>query len=97
MPSKKPSKPSKQDELISSMQDLTKRIDKLVMLFEEASKHVSEVESTEAQVTKLTGRLETLLEQNKAIAQGLLLLEKYIRGKTKLESSPKSLSEYGSL
>ena len=67
---------------------LIERIDKLVSLFEEASKHVSEVETTEAKVKSLAEKLETLLEQNKSIAQGLLLLEKYVRGKTRLEGVP---------
>ena len=84
-------------DLIASIEDLTKRIDKLVNLFEDAAKHVGEVESTEAQVTNLTKKLETLLEQNKSIAKGLILLEKYVRGKTKLQGDPKALSEYGSL
>ena len=97
MPAKKKKKKSSTKELITSVEELTKRIDKLVNLFEEAAKHVGEVESTEAQVSRLTTKLETLLEQNKAIAKGLLLLEKYIRGKTKFETQPKSLSEYGSL
>ena len=84
-------------DLISSIQNLTKRIDKLVTLFEDAAKHVGEVESTEAQVSSLTKKLETLLEQNKNIAKGLILLEKYVRGKTKFQGEPKALSEYGSL
>ena len=70
--------------LIESNNQLINRIDKLVSLFEEAAKHVSEVESTEAKVNTLTNKLENLLDQNKAIAQGLLLLEKYVRGKTRI-------------
>jgi hypothetical protein len=72
-------------ELISSMNKLVTRVDKLVSLFEEASKNVAEVESTEAKIAALSNRLEVLLEQNKSIAQGLLLLEKYVRGKTGLQ------------
>ena len=72
-------------ELISSMNKLTLRVDKLVSLFEEASKNVAEVESTEARISSLASRLDSLLEQNKAIAQGLVLLEKYVRGKTGLQ------------
>lgn len=61
------------------------RIDKMLSLFEEASKHIAEVESTEAKVKALADKLDSLVEQNKAIAQGLLLLEKYVRGRTRLE------------
>ena len=74
-------------ELIDSTNKLVQRIDKLVSLFDEAAKHVGEVESTEAKVAALTSKLETLLEQNKAIAQGLILLEKYVRGKTGLHEA----------
>ncbi len=74
--------------LVESNNKLVTRIDKLVSLFEEASKHVGEVESTEARVNELAGKLESLLDQNKTIAQGLLLLEKYVRGKTRVGGEP---------
>ena len=79
-------------ELLNSMNKLTQRIDKLVSLFEEAAKHVGEVESTEARIASLSAKLESLLDQNKAIAQGLILLEKYVRGKSGLETA--QASEY---
>jgi len=46
----------------------------------------------------LASKLEILLEQNKVIAKGLILLEKYVRGKTDIETKslqPKSLNNYG--
>lgn len=73
---------------------LISKIDKLVSLFDEAAKHVSEVETTEAKVNALAEKLESLLDQNKAIAQGLLLLEKYVRGKTRLEGVPQPAQTY---
>ncbi len=79
-------------ELIASIGKMTQRVDKLVSLFEEAAKHVGEVESTEARITSLSTKLESLLDQNKAIAQGLILLEKYVRGKSGLEAA--QISEY---
>lgn len=74
-------------ELIESNNKLIQRIDKLVSLFDEAAKHVGEVETTEAKITALSSKLESLLEQNKAIAQGLILLEKYVRGKSGLATA----------
>jgi len=71
-------------DLVESTNKLVQRIDKLVSLFDEAAKHVGEVESTEAKISALSSKLEYLLEQNKAIAQGLLLLEKYVKGKSGL-------------
>lgn len=68
--------------LINSINLLVTRVDKMVSMFEEASKHVSEVQSTEEKVKNLAVKLEELMEQNKAIARGLLLLEKYVRGRT---------------
>ena len=83
------------NKLLESTEKLVTRIDKLVGLFDEASKHVGEVESTEAKVQELAKRLETLLEQNRVIAQGLVLLEKYVRGKTSLQSnSPENMQQY---
>lgn len=78
--------------------DLIGRVDKMFSLFEEASKHVGEVQNAEARINALSTKLESLLDQNKAIAQGLILLEKYVRGKTRLEPVPTSSKplEFGS-
>ena len=65
-------------KLVDSNNNVIKRIDRLVGLFEEASKHVADVD--EDRVAALTAKLETLLDQNKDLAKGLLLLEKYVRG-----------------
>lgn len=86
--------------LIQSMESLTDRVDKLVSLFEEASKHVSDAESTEAKVATLANKLDALIEQNKTIARGLMLLEKYVRGRSRLEgttSGASPVSEFGGL
>ncbi len=74
-------------QLLDSTNKLIQRIDKLVSLFDEAAKHVGEVETTEAKIAALSSKLESLLEQNKAIAQGLILLEKYVRGKSGLQQT----------
>ena len=85
--------------LQKSVAEMTHRMDKIIEIFENASKHVADVETAEDKINELYKRLETLLEQNKNIAQGLLLLEKYVRGKTRLEPAvePKHLQEYGSV
>lgn len=78
--------------LVEKISELTKRIDKLVGLFEEASKHIEDVETREDRIKSLTEKLETLLDQNKEIAKGLVLLDKYIRGKREFETlSPRIL------
>ena len=90
---------SKQVELIANMDKLIKKMDKFLDLFEEASKKVTDVEDTEERISGLSNKLELLLEQNKSVAKGLILLEKYVRGKTSLESpkGPESVDEYGGI
>lgn len=89
---------SKTVDLISEMDKLTKRVDKLLGLFEEASKHVGEAETTEQRINELTNKLESLLEQNKSIARGLILLEKYVRGKTEFtRPSGEKVQEYSGI
>lgn len=80
-------------ELLENMNGLVSRLDKIFTIFEEASKHVGDVETAEAKISNLSTKLEALLDQNKTIAHGLIMLEKYVRGKTRLEPSiePKPL------
>ena len=80
------------DQLLQAMHEreqatnkLIERADSIFSLFEEASKHVAEAQSTEEKIRTLSIKLEALLDQNKTIAQRLILLEKYVRGKTRLE------------
>lgn len=90
-------KKAPKDELLVSVNLLIKKLDKFIDIFEEASRHVGEVESTEAKIAALTNKLEILLEQNKSIAQGLILLEKYVRGRSHMpetfESKPPKFSD----
>jgi DNA integrity scanning protein DisA with diadenylate cyclase activity len=71
----------KDAELMHSVKELITKIDKMLSVFEEASKHVMEV-GEDRKVVELTDKLEELLEQNKTIAKGLLMLERYVRQKT---------------
>lgn len=64
-------------ELIISIKELTKKLDDMVKIFEEAAKHIKE--GTDK---PLMDKLTDLLEQNKTIAKGLVLLEKYVREKS---------------
>ena len=60
-------------ELIDATNQLNKRIDRLLNIFEEASKHVLEV-GEDKKILELTDKLEELLEQNKNITKGLAIL-----------------------
>lgn len=64
-------------DLVEAVKNLTARIDKMVTLFEEASKKIDESEVDPS----LHKKLEVLLEQNKVIARGLVILEDYIKNR----------------
>ena len=63
--------------LIDSITTMTERMDRILSLFENAAQNIEKLELTEP----LSKQLEGLLEQNKSIARGLILIEKYIREK----------------
>ena len=67
-------------QLLDSVNAMTERTDRLLSLFEEAAKNIERGEMKEP----LDKQLEALLEQNKTIARGLVLLERYIREKSSL-------------
>jgi len=75
----------KTTELIISIKDLTKKIDNMVEIFDEAAKHIKE--GTDR---PLMEKLSGLLEQNKTIAKGLIMLEKYVREKSAMSGTPTS-------
>lgn len=73
-------------EIIDATNQLNKRIDKLLNIFEEASKHVLEV-GEDKKILELTDRLEELLEQNRNITKGLAMLESYVKNKVQFEGA----------
>jgi hypothetical protein len=94
MEKKYPSKLSKQDvinqliknsallqeksiQLLTSMNNLTKKMENLIAIFEKAADYIEKEEVTEP----LSEKLSQLLDQNRKIAQGLLVLEKFVREK----------------
>ena len=71
-------------ELLDSISNLVKKMDSLVCIFEEASKHVLEV-GEDKKVLELTDKVEALITQNETIAKGLLMLEGYVKSKNQFE------------
>ena len=69
-------------ELLSSMHDLTKKMDLMVDIFTKAAQHIERGDVKEPLAAKLT----ELLDQNKKIARGLLLLERYVKEKSAFSS-----------
>ena len=76
-------------ELISSVNLLVKKLDTMVNIFQDAAKHIKTGEDE-----PLMKKLEDLIEQNRNIARGLILLERYVREKgtvPSFSSPPKPL------
>lgn len=64
-------------DLILNMKDVNKNLKEMVTLFTEAGEHIKKGKYEDPLIVKL----DELLEQNKNIAKGLLLLEKFVREK----------------
>ena len=77
-------------ELLESMNKMTSRVDRMLSLFEEAAKNIEKAEKLEE--PDLVKKLDSLVEQNKIIARGLLLIEKFVRDKTPSGFQSTSLS-----
>lgn len=64
-------------QLMGSVDNLSQRVDRLVQIFQKAAESLEKGETKEP----LQARLNELLEQNKKLAEGLLLLEEYVKKK----------------
>jgi len=61
------------------MNRLLKQQAEMVEIFKEASKHINDMEVKDENLKPLINRLDDLLNQNRTIAKGLILLEKYVK------------------
>lgn len=68
----------KMADLILDTKDLNKGVKDMVRLFTEAGEHIKKGKYEDPLLVKL----DELLEQNKNVAKGLLLLEKFVREKS---------------
>ena len=80
-------------DLLISVNTLTKKVDELVEIFKKAAEHIEKGDIKEPLARKLTD----LLEQNKKIARGLLLLERFVRNKEGLPTKLEEKEDIGSL
>ena len=78
----------KTTELIIEIKALTGKIEAMVHIFSEAAESIKK--GTDQPLMK---KLEDLLEQNKSIAKGLIMLEKYVRDKAIGYDMPKPLKK----
>lgn len=67
----------KMTDLVVEMKDLNKKVSNMVDLFTGAGEHIKKGKYEDPLLVKL----DDLLDQNKNIAKGLLMLEKFIRDK----------------
>lgn len=67
----------KSTQLLTSINDLTKKMDNLITIFEKAADHIEKEEVS----APLSSKLAALLEQNRRIASGLLILERFVKEK----------------
>ena len=68
----------KMTDMLISMKELNTNVSNLVRLFSDAAAHIKAGKYEDPLVEKLNG----LLDQNKNLAKGLILLEKYVREKS---------------
>ncbi len=70
-------------DLVIEMKSLNNNVKSMVALFTEAGEHIKKGKYEEPLMVKL----DDLLEQNKNIAKGLLLLEKFVREKQAMQTA----------
>ena len=76
-------------ELLDSMNKMTRRMDRMLSLFEEAAKNIERAEKLDEK--PLAKQISDLVEQNKTIAGGLILIERFVRDKTSIGFSSSNL------
>jgi len=74
--------------LASELKELNQRIKKLLEIFESASASFKESGASKKIPKDYEDKLDTIIEQNKTIAEGLLLIEKGVRKKKDSSESP---------
>ena len=72
------------NQLVKSMHRVAEQNSEMLKIFNEASKHINDIEVKDESLRPMFKRLDDLLEQNKTIARGLLMLERYVRERASL-------------
>ncbi len=80
--------------LVESNNALNKKIESMVQLFDRAAGNIDKIKEGETKnVENLARRLNSVVQQNKDLARGLVLLEEYVRKRGEAESEPKEIPE----
>ena len=87
--------------LATNLDNLTKRLDKFISLVEKASDEIATGEKSkfdsklDMKDDNLSNKLDSLIQQNRTIAKGLLLLDRYVKEKNgEEEERVKPLPEF---
>jgi len=68
--------------LTKSMNELSRRVDSLVSMFQEAAKNVGDIKDvTKNEVDDIAKQLQEVVQQNKDLARGLIALDNFTRRK----------------
>ena len=86
---------SKIIDLVKSNESLTSEMKTMVNFFREAGEQMT-MESEDERLKPLLGRIGELLERNKAILRGLILVQKYIKTSSPEVSSKLSTDSFDS-
>ena len=66
--------------LIKSMSELSKRVDRMVSMFEKAANNVGDIKAvTQEEVEDVARRVQEVVQQNRDLAEGLISLDGYVR------------------
>jgi len=66
--------------LIKSINELSRRMDRFVSMFEDAAKNVGDIKAvTRDEVEDIAKRIQEVVQQNKDLAEGLINLDSYVR------------------
>ena len=66
--------------LIKSVSELSKRVDRMVSMFEKAADNVGDIKAvTQEEVEDVARRVQAVVQQNRDLAEGLLNLDSYVR------------------
>ncbi|QQG38908.1 MAG: hypothetical protein HYS32_00375 [Candidatus Woesearchaeota archaeon] len=66
-------------DAVIAMNKVVHQQEELVNIFTDAAKHINDVEVKDENLRPLVKRLDELLQQNRVVARGLLMLEKYVK------------------
>mgnify|MGYP001565319686 FL=1 len=86
---------SKIIDLVKSNESLTSEMKTMINFFREAGEQMT-MESEDERLKPLLGRIGELLEQNKAILRGLILVQKYIKTSSPELSTKSSTDSFDS-